>query len=511
MAKLLYSMDFRKGTLIDSVSKTAGTATIWTGDWFKTWEKGKYFNAPLATYIDTNVLSSMLPTTWCAMEFYIKTYSTSAISKYFFFSRRSSSSTYMSLLQASTAPTYLKCYYSDGTAGVDTTSLVSLNTLQIWRWYHVVITREWTSTLKFYIDWVLQWTATNGWQTPSAHSMIIGALNAWATSMNWWMWLCRIYDALTQAEVNEKYEEFLKSSNLIQPVRGFRDTSVEINPNETWLVAWYQFTGVNANKTLDVKGVLNLTISWTPLLTKDWLNFIEANSDKAVAGNVWNTKSVRMRVKLGSTSEKILEGAANDKLIFANAWTLTYADFDNAFIDWVDSDTVVAGQRHDIVITSTTDVNMSAVTLALNNATYWDVEFAFVVFFSDEKDLAWAKKKYNDYARQVKLIETLDGVWCDWLSLAGKGIWRIESWTFTATEDTTSKYISCTGNWTISTIVDLNDVFENGYIKELTGDLSAQQGSTITDAASFSYANNKLSIAMTSGQKLRKLVITNWS
>jgi hypothetical protein len=167
----------------------------------------------------------------------------------------------------------------------------------------------------------------------------------------------------------------------------------------TGLVAAYSPSKdtVQGGQLLDISGNGNHgTINGGAILTKDGMKF-DGVDDKVTIGDIENVKTIALRVKLNSTSEKILEGQANDILVYSNAGTLSYSDFDNAYVNGVDSDTVVSGQWINVVITSSTDVDCSALTLALNNTTYGNLEISDVRFYSDEKDSDWAKAYHNSF------------------------------------------------------------------------------------------------------------------
>jgi hypothetical protein len=117
---------------------------------------------------------------------------------------------------------------------------------------------------------------------------------------------------------------------------------------------------------------------------------------KVVYGDIENIKSIGLWINLDTTTEQILEGSANAKLIHANSGTLTYADFDNAYIDNVDTNTITIGW-HCIVITSTTNVDMSAVTLALNNASYGKFQCARIQFWDDDISVKTRNDFYRDF------------------------------------------------------------------------------------------------------------------
>jgi len=165
----------------------------------------------------------------------------------------------------------------------------------------------------------------------------------------------------------------------------------------TGLVAAYNFIP-SKGKLIDISGQGNDGTITGALSTKDGMKF-DGVDDSVALGNIGNIKSLSFRIKLATTTEQILEGAANDKLILANAGTLTYTDFDNAYINGVDSNTISAGLWHNVVITSTTDVDMSACTLALNNASYGAFEIEDLKFHSNELTPQQAKDYSNSFAK----------------------------------------------------------------------------------------------------------------
>jgi len=87
--------------------------------------------------------------------------------------------------------------------------------------------------------------------------------------------------------------------------------------------------------------------------------------------------------------------------------------------------------------------------------------------------------------------------------------YRIGGGTFRVKEDATGKYIECVTNGTILYDgIDLSAPVGNGFIRKLTGDLSGDQGGTISAASAVSWASNTITITMTSGQKYRTMAIT---
>ena len=224
------------------------------------------------------------------------------------------------------------------------------------------------------------------------------------------------FDALlTTQERNDLMEEFQHSFNLYEtkyaPSPVLKQTDLS---KETGLVASYNMIPSGDGVLTDTSGNGNTgTISGALSDGKGSLVF-DGVDDKEVLGNLGNVKSVSFRIKLATTTEQILEGAANDKLILASAGTLTYAEFDNAYINGSDNDTISAGLWHNVVITSSTDVDMSACTLALNDTSYGAFDIADLNFYNYELTPTQAKAYHNSfqevYFRDNMVYDGADGV-----------------------------------------------------------------------------------------------------
>jgi hypothetical protein len=274
----------------------------------------------------------------------------------------------------------------------------------------------------------------------------------------------QLYDhVLTTKERNELYANFLASSQIGQPKRGFSLDKPKDLSDEIGLVAGYNMTLDEDGTGADLVGnALDITFSGGFLPTDNGIRFHGVDG-KGVVGNVGNTKSMSFRIKLDSTTEKILEGAANDKLIHASSGTMTYPEFDNAFIDGIDSNAITAGQWTNVVIVSSTNVDMSAVTIALNNATYGDFEMADLRFYSTQLTLANAITLHNSFILPT-LVETFDegadGIAKlprEWI--AGTGTYKISQVNQSDTLPTFpdgiklyDKYLECTVAGTIATL-----------------------------------------------------------
>jgi hypothetical protein len=131
-------------------------------------------------------------------------------------------------------------------------------------------------------------------------------------------------------------------------------------------------------------------------------------SDKVVLGNIGNVKSIAFRIKFKTTSEKILEKAANSGLIYTTTGTLTAADFANKYINSVSGTSIVAGQWLNICLTSSTDVVFSAAILGLNNTTYGAFEIADLRFWNRELTVQEIKNYNNQYVKPYIIDDMSD-------------------------------------------------------------------------------------------------------
>ena len=260
-------------------------------------------------------------------------------------------------------------------------------------------------------------------------------------------WLYRCYDrtggvwldSITITTTGLKVLSFIAPSSNLEPTltsSGSDTISIDAGSSEnsfyphSGLVAAYNMTLVNG-QVIDLTGNGNDgTVTNSPP-TSNGLDF-NGIDGKIAIGNLGNIKSMAFRVKLDSTTEKILEGAANDKLIHVSSGTLTYPEFDNAFVDGIDTNTVSINGFVDIVIVSSTNVDMSAVTVALNNATYGDFEIEDLKFYSTQLTAQEAKDYHNSFILPT-LVETFDegadGIAklpTDWHK--GTGTYKIDQW-----------------------------------------------------------------------------------
>lgn len=246
-------------------------------------------------------------------------------------------------------------------------------------------------------------------------------------------------------------------------------------------------------------------------------------SGKGVIGNLGNIKGFECRIKFDSTTEPIMEGAANDKLIHINAGTLTYPEFDNAIIDGVDSNVIAAGVWHNLVVISSTNVDFTACTIALNNASYGGIEIEDLKFHTETKDLAYGKAYNNRYAKLVILREKFKDLGADEVvkdllhTVKGTGDFFIgEITTPTALHKAGDNYAECDSNGTLKwRLGKLNSSVEKGFMKKLlfyTGGAWVDYGGVSVDAAIsvndwLSWSNNELVFTCTAGQRIGEFEI----
>ncbi len=301
------------------------------------------------------------------------------------------------------------------------------------KWYSFVLTSD-SGTANLYLDEILQTGNDINVTHVSTLSMRIGSSTGQTFPFSGYIGKISFYDhLLTAKERAQLYSEFLRagpiSKSISVPLSYPKSNDIS---SEVGLVAGYNFTKGGNNTDISGQG-FNDTTTGKVSLTKDGRYY--STNGKSVIGNIGNIKSIAFRIKLDSTTEKIMEGVANDKLIHVAAGILTYPEFDNAFIDGIDANVMVAGQWHNVVIVSSTDVDFSTCTLALNNATYGNFEIEGLKFYDYQFTEAHAQNYHNSFARRVQSkLELSDwGVGQDGPALSGSPI-QVTSGTFSIQE-----------------------------------------------------------------------------
>jgi len=141
-------------------------------------------------------------------------------------------------------------------------------------------------------------------------------------------------------------------------------------------------------------GTLTNAPAWTKLPSGLWyMAFVAASSQKIAFGDIGKGRSLEFWLKPDSITEDIMEEIAATG-ISASGGTLSYAGWDNAFVNAVDTDTLAAIWQY-IVITSTTDVVMSAFSIGLVDASYLDGGLALLRVHDREIDQGLMAQHYE--------------------------------------------------------------------------------------------------------------------
>lgn len=100
------------------------------------------------------------------------------------------------------------------------------------------------------------------------------------------------------------------------------------------------------------------------------LGFVAATLQIVTFGDCGVARTLVFWIRPDSLTESILEETAAVG-VSINAGTMVYGSWDNCYVDAVDTDTFTVGW-HLVVITSTTDVDVSAFRIGILNVTYLD-------------------------------------------------------------------------------------------------------------------------------------------
>ena len=132
-------------------------------------------------------------------------------------------------------------------------------------------------------------------------------------------------------------------------------------------------------------------ITWVKLPSGLWVRSFNGSSSIVNCGDVGVARAIGFWLKSDSTTESILE-EVDDTGITIDAGSMVYGSWDNCFVDAVDTDTITAAW-HLVFITSTTDVDVSALRLGLVNAAYLTAYMALLRLYieapSVEQIAAW--------------------------------------------------------------------------------------------------------------------------
>jgi len=289
------------------------------------------------------------------------------------------------------------------------------------KWYCLIMVAD-SGTVNSYLQNILVDT-----ETPSDDLTIasIGALTTGANGFDGRIAKVEIYDSsLTVQERAKEYKEFLKA-----PPRGIELYPKPVLPErkptdlsryvDTGLCLAHNMIPSSGNLLVDTSNQnAPSTISGASEILeglsfdgKD--DYGAINLSLALAATV---KTICFRIKLASTTEMILDGDNTGSLVIdANAGTLQYPAYDNAFIDGVDTDTIFADQWTDVVITSSTAVDNNTPTLGRTTAaafTFGKFEIADLQYWSNEWTQEMAAEYHNKWVKPVlgRIPSVYDGI-----------------------------------------------------------------------------------------------------
>ena len=380
------------------------------------------------------------------------------------------------------------------------------------RWYHCIFTCE-NDVLALYLNNVEQLGNVANGDHWSNNRFVIGAsqalndheFNGQVAKLAFWDYV------FTDAERDRSYEAFLAA----QPVEElkFPRHNPHVKPHDLsylpGILAAWNFILSSGNIFTDISDWGGNASNHGAIPTKDGIKL--NGVDNTV--RLWMAmaqgeavKTVCFRIKLDSTTEVIVQGETADHLIYANAGTLTYSDYDTAYINGVETDDIAANQWTTVVVTSSTAVSWVTATLGLNDTTYGAFEIEDLRLFDYEFTLQQAKDYHNYFAKRVKLIDffAYDPVGATKLRNT-----EIDSGSFALKEDAVGKYFECQATGAYSYMgVGLSPFYKSGWIKTLTGDLNADEEFCVDDASFLSFNNGALQLDMNTNELVRGITIT---
>ena len=145
-------------------------------------------------------------------------------------------------------------------------------------------------------------------------------------------------------------------------------------------------------------GIKNGTITGADWITGKYgsaLDFVTGwtTNDIVAFGNIGTAKTISFWLNLDSTTDSIFEELDNVGVTVSSG-TVVYGNWDNCFVDGVDTNTIATGWHH-LVLTSTSDVTMSAFTFGLVNTDYLDAVVDEIKVYDYERTANEIKLDYN--------------------------------------------------------------------------------------------------------------------
>jgi len=213
----------------------------------------------------------------------------------------------------------------------------------------------------------------------------------------------RIYNrALTPDEITALYQEKLgKLINYSEPKKfHYLPPTNYTDPN---LVLAINKNSILGKEVIDLSGNGNNSTNTTNQPIK---NAIKLNSSINF-GNIGNVRTVAFRLKR-TGDIPILESGSGSGYINIATDTLSYSEFDTAYVNGVNTDTVPEGVESSIIVTSTTDVSISNLSLNKNGVTVGNWELLNFKISTDIWSLQQIKDYHNKFASQLSYKETFE-------------------------------------------------------------------------------------------------------
>jgi len=353
----IFETQFEKGSYLDRVSKAAGTPTNVE---FRRTEKG------IALYNDESVVTNRLD-----LPSPINCGTVSTICIGFKLDEVTSHSMLIGL--DGTAGMYISIrdndrLYFNINAEADYTAYTPDK-----EWHYLIITRN-NTTADAYIDnvYLNTYTYSAGGVDEDFSFDIISNSNGYALAAGGHISKVAAYDhVFTAQERSQAYTEFLQAQPVaIEKYPSYNPFSKPSDLSSVSdLIAAYNMIPSTGGVLVDVSDNDGNGVITGPISTLDGLRFDGVDDTIPLfieAGIAATVKTICFRIKLDTTTEEILEGGVGTNLIHAAAGTLTYDDYDTAYVNGIETDTVVADQWMNIVITSEIPVSNVTATLGRN-------------------------------------------------------------------------------------------------------------------------------------------------
>ena len=507
----IFDLDFRKGTLIDSVSKTAGTLTAGSGGFKKT-EKG------LAMEFDGSATKLVFPSDVTMVDG----------SSVFFDIKCSDFSNYPTFFgKDGMGNNYIR-FEPNNTIRVfsDSANIIFAKMFKENIRYFIEIKFN-GSLIDLYVDGL--YVESQSWS--SAYTLKFNTLST-GYSGRWlkgYIGKVLIESGVNATRRNELYKEFLNSSPTEKPVRGFEYPKPTDLSYESGLVAAYSFSPetISNGTLLDISGNGNHGTINGALLTKDGMKFDGTSSITTPSVTLGTVYTLAYRGKFTSTANQVLitDNSYHHRLTSNTAFTIYTG---TSAINLTIPD--IAGKEVDIVfVRNGTDIRVYVNgILAITGTNPDNNSFKFNRLFGlsssqrfdgtmiDNKiyNYAFTPQQAKDYHNSfVKPVIVEDFSNYAVRDVSPKG-WVKGTGSFIIGEDVNGKYLQCTSNGTIIIPADLDSFKDNGYIEIDRWDgVSWTTHKSTVDALKalswFDYSNKKITLTGTTLDRFTNFNIYN--